>query len=221
MMPIPDLDQIERRTWTRYAESGLTDILLGAILLTSSIAAVVLRADLPAPWPLAVYFALAVPFLLVFLWLQRMIIVPRLGRVRPGPRAKVRRSKVSLVSFVSIGVTVLLVLLTVGLPGRGFDGSRSEVALARVAAPVVMTGIILLFFALTAYILEYRRLYLIGILYTVGVGGILLYVIEELDAGIAVAAAAVAFILIMGTVILVRWIRQHPIPERAEERRAR
>ena len=85
MAQIPDFDQIERRTWTRYAESGLTDILLGAILLSSSVAAVVLRTDLPAPWPLVVYFALAVPFLLAFLGLNRMIILPRLGRIRPGP----------------------------------------------------------------------------------------------------------------------------------------
>ena len=221
MAQIPDFDQIERRTWTRYAESGLTDILLGAILLSSSAAAVVLRTDLPAPWPLVVYFALAVPFLLAFLGLQRLIILPRLGRIRPGPRAKARLSKANIVGFVSVGVTVLLVLLTVGLQGHGFDGSRSEAALARVAGPVVMAASILLFFGLTAYILDYRRMYLIGILYAMGVGGIMLYVIEDLDAGIAAAAAAVAFILIMGTVTLVRWMHRHPIPVIAEERHAR
>ncbi|NLX09529.1 MAG: hypothetical protein GXY36_07720 [Chloroflexi bacterium] len=220
MIPIPDLDQIERRTWTRYAESGLTDLLLGAILFASSMAAVVLRTDLPAPWPLVVYFALAVPFLLVFLGLQRIIIVPRLGRIRPGPRAKARRNKANIVAFVSMGVTVLLALLTVGFQGHGFDGSRSEVALARVASPIVMTASILLFFGLTAYILDYHRMYLIGILYAVGIGGIMLYVIEEFDAGIAAAAAAVAFILIMGTVTLVRWTHRHPIPAIGEERYA-
>jgi MFS family permease len=221
MTHMPDLDQIERRTWTRYAESGLTDILLGAILLASSAAAVGLRTDLPAPWPLAVYIALAVPCLLAFHWLKRMIVLPRLGRIRVGPRAKARRRKTTILGFVSVGVTVLLVLLTVGFQGRGFDGSRSEASLARLAAPGVMTASILLFFGLTAHILDYHRMYLIGILYAVGVGGIMLYVMEQFDAGIAAAAIAVAFILIMGTVTLVRWLRRHPIPLIAEERHAR
>jgi hypothetical protein len=143
MTYIPELDHIERRTWKRYAESGLTDILLGAILLASSVAAIVLRTDLPAPWPLVVYFVLAVPLLLISWRINQKVILPRQGRIRPGPSARSRRRKAMLVAFVSLGVTVLLVILTVGIRGHGFDGPPPEVDLAHGVAPIVMTASIL------------------------------------------------------------------------------
>jgi hypothetical protein len=216
MTPIPELDQIERRTWKRYAESGLTDILLGAILLASTVAAVVLRTDLPAPWPLVVYLALAVPFLLLFLGINQTVILPRQGRIRPGPSAKSRGRSVTLAAFLCVGMTLLLVFLTVGLRGHGFDGPPAEAALTRVAAPLVITISILLFFGLVAYFQDNRRMYLIGLLYAIGVGGIMLYVIEGFDLAIAAAAAAVLLILVMGAVILIRWMRSHPIPVMTE-----
>ncbi len=217
MTHIPELAQIERRTWQRYAESGLTDIFLGAILLASGAAAVALRTDLPAPWPLVLYFALAIPFLLLYQTLNHRVILPRQGRIRPGPLARSRRGKTMLVSFICLGVTVLLVILTVGIPGRGLDGSSSEADLYLRIAQVVMTLTILLFFGLAAAFMDYSRLYLIGILYAIGVGGIMLYVIEGLDAAIAAPAAATAAILSMGAVILTRWVRSHPVLAATED----
>jgi MFS family permease len=212
MASIPELDQIERRTWQRYSESGLTDIFMGAILLGSSVAAIMLRGDLPAPWPLVVYFALVVPFLVIFHGINHYVILPRQGRIRPGTSATSRRRKATIAGFASVGVTALLVILTVGIRGRGFEGTPSEVSVVRVVAPLVMTASILLFFGLTAYFLDYTRMYLIGILYAIGVGGIMLYVIEGIQAAIAATIGAVAFILVMGTIILIRWIRSHPVP---------
>lgn len=217
MTHIPELDKIERRTWKRYAESGLTDILLGAILLATSIAAIVLRTDLPAPWPLVIYVALAVPFLMIYQVINERVVLPRQGRIRPGPSAKVRRRKAMIVAFVSLGVTVFLVILTIGIRGRGFDGPPLEADLVHTVAPIVMTAIILLFFGLTAYFLDNSRMYLIGILYAIGVGGILLYVLEGFHTAIAATVAAVAIILVMGVVILARWIRSHPMPITTEE----
>jgi hypothetical protein len=121
------------------------------------------------------------------------------------------------VAFVCLAVTVVVVLLTVGIRGRGFDGPAAEVDLVRVVAPIVMTASILLFFGLTAYFLDYIRMYLIGILYAVGVGGIMLYVVEGFDAAIAATVAAVAFILVMGAVVLIRWVRGHPVPDTTEK----
>jgi hypothetical protein len=212
MTYIPELDQIERRTWRRYSESGLTDIFMGAILLGSSIAAIVLRTDLPAPWPLVVYLALAVPFLVIFQGINQRVILPRQGRIRPGASAISRRRMAMMAGIVSVGVTILLVILTIGIRGRGFDGTPSEVNIVRVVTPIVMTASILLFFSLTAYFLDYTRMYLIGILYAIGVDGIILYVIEGIQAALAATIGAVAFILMMGTIILIRWIRSHPVP---------
>jgi MFS family permease len=217
MTHIPELEPIERRIWKRHAESGLTDILLGAILLASSVAAIALRTELPAPWPLVVYFVLVVPFLAVSYGINQKVILPRQGRIRPGPSAKSRRKKAMMVAFVSLGMTVLLVLLTVGIRGRGFDGPPLEADLVRGLAPIVMAAIILLFFGLTAHFLDNARLYLIGILYAIGVGGIMLYVFEGFPVAIAATAATVAFMLVMGAVILIRWVRSHPVPVTTEE----
>jgi len=126
-----------------------------------------------------------------------------------------------IAALASLGVTALLVILTVGIRGRGFDGPPTEVNVVRVVAPIVMTASILLFFGLTAYFLDYTRMYLIGILYAIGVGGIMLYVMEGVRAAIAATLGAVAFILVMGTIILIRWVRSHPLPittERLDER---
>jgi len=212
MTHIPELDQIEHRTWKRYSESGLTDIIFGAILLASTVSAVMLKIDLPAPWPMVVYLALVVPLLLIFLGINQTVLLPRQGRIRPGPSIKSRGRKVALAAFLCVGLTVLLVVLTVGIRGHGFEGPPQEAALARVAAPLVMMISILLFFGLAAYFLDYRRMYLIGILYAIGVGGIMLYIIEDVGMAIAATAAAVIFILVMGAVILIRWMRSHPIP---------
>ena len=122
-----------------------------------------------------------------------------------------------IVAFVSLGMTVSLVMLTIRIRGRGSDGPPLEADLVRGVAPIVMTAIILLFFGLTADFLDNSRMYLIGILYAIGVGGIMLYVIEGFYTAIAATVGAVGIILGMGVVILMRWIRSHPLPVTAED----
>lgn len=204
-----NLKEIERKAWRSFYQDGLMDIYLGLILMASGVSGVLLRTDAPAPWPMAAFLALAGCAWLLWQAGVRLISRPRLGRVKPGPTARARQNKTLVVSSICLGVTVTLVISTIAM----LDGGRpADAGLFLLIAQVVTELSLLLFFGLGAYFLEYRRLYLIGILYAIGVGGILLYVMEDLDAAIFAAFAAAALIVIMGTVVFVRFLRSHPVP---------
>ena len=209
MSQMLDLDQIERKIWTRTFQDGLLDIYLGLILVAVGISGITLRTDLPAPWPLVIYFILAACCWLLWAGSKRFITAPRLGHVKPGPKAKARRSKMAAVGFVSVSLTSLILLLSIVAWNSGV--SRDD----RLFHILAQTGVevsLLLAFGLGAYFMEFDRMYVIGLLYAFGVGGLLLYVMEDMSAGIYMTFAAAAAVTIMGIVIFIRFLHNHPVP---------
>lgn len=212
MNTIIDLKKLERKTWSRRFEDGLLDIYLGLILLVVAICGMVLRSDIEAPWPLVIYAVLAFGAWALYGIGRQFITRPRMGQIKPGPQAKARRTKTIVVNFICVGLTVLLLMVTIGMQRYGFGGPSAETIFVHLVAPIATILILLLSFGLGAAFLEYNRLYAIGILYVIGVGGLLLYVIEELDAGVVATFAAAVVVIGMGTIVFVRFLREHPVP---------
>jgi hypothetical protein len=91
-------------------------------------------------------------------------------------------------------------------------GNWSEGLPLRIILPAVWAVNMLVVFSLGAYFLDFDRLYLIGVMYALPVPvDFLLNELAGIDLGFVVFAVPAAVILIMGLVVLVRFLRDCPL----------
>lgn len=198
------LAQIERKAWISYFDDGLLDICLGLVLFSVGVSDL-LGASLPSRlWGYAVYAVLVGAACLAFWTGKRFITIPRLGRVVFGPARKARRRKTAVILVVQIIVGMIVMGLLVAtlprFPLGGLAFARSTL-LAIAVGMWVMVGL-----SLVAYLLDFTRGYLIAVLYAVGFGG------TELLNDPVVLVLTAAVILLIGIIVLVRFVRGHRRP---------
>jgi uncharacterized BrkB/YihY/UPF0761 family membrane protein len=197
-------------------EDGLWDLLLGAVFMFQAIYPVT-RERLGPAWNLALYMGLIAALVLAMTAVRRIVSVPRVGYVRT------RRSpgmKVALVGLVIlVALTVGLVLLTLLAP----EGAASQSAVPawlragqggwrdyRVEiVTLLLTGVV---FSVLGYVMGVTRVYAYGWL----LGGAFLFsaVIYRgaSDGFNAPMGAAAGVIMLIGAVLLVRFLRRYPVP---------
>jgi hypothetical protein len=204
-----DLKHLERRAWTSLFEDGLLDIFMGLVLLATGIPAVLPRvftSELSQNVAAAVLMALAfLPY-----WAgKRFITVPRAGRAEFSKARKSRQTRVALIYAVSVVVGAVVFLmamlrLSVNPPAwmqkLGPDGFLA----------LGIGGWMLLILGLASYFMDYRRGYVIAVLYALAFGGTVLVH----NPGMFVIAGLLA--VLMGLVVFVRFLRTHPKPSEAE-----
>lgn len=204
-----DLKQLERKVWTSFFEDGIWDIYLGILLLAMAIGAFL--SDIRAPeTTLIVIYACLVCLAFLFLWLgKHFITIPRIGRVRFGPKGRERKKKTSIVFAISVLVgLVLFVIVTLSV-----KGSLSRALPMDLFLPAVWVGNMLIVFSLAAYFLRFRRLYLIGVMFAVGVPlDIVLRELTNRDLSFVAFGLPALVILVMGGVVLFRFLRKYPRP---------
>ncbi len=206
-----DLKQLERKVWISFFEDGIWDIYLGILLLAMAIGAFL--SDIRAPeTTLIVIYACLVCLAFLFLWLgKHFITIPRIGRVNFGPNGKARKKKTSVIFAISvlIGLAVfILVSRIVQVPW--LSGLPMDVVF-----PAIWVGNMLIVFGLAAYFLRFHRLYLIGVMFAVGVPlDIVLRELTHLDLSFVAFGAPALVILIMGIIVFVRFLRKYPRIER-------
>jgi hypothetical protein len=161
---------------------------------------------LPTPWNILI---LALPALLVQIIGKRVITQPRMGRVKFGPRRKTARKRMLVLSITSTIILVTLVTLTAlrifpgriaaALPGFGF---MAVVALATIAL-----------MALVAFLLDYPRLVLIGIIVGLAVmaGELLRNPVGRPWHFLIAYGTAGVIMLVLGMVLLIRFLRDYPL----------
>jgi MFS family permease len=198
------LAQIERRAWTSYFDDGLFDIFLGLVLLIEGASELLLDALPSRLWGYGVY-AILVGLAGLALWAtKRFITIPRLGRVVFGPVRKARRRKTAFLLLVQIigGMVVLgMLVASLGhLPLVGVAFAKSTL-LALAVGIWVMVGV-----SLIAYFMDFGRGYLIALFYGLGFGGT-----ELLNNPVMLLLAAAAT-LVLGAVVLVRFLRHERAP---------
>ena len=207
-----NLKELERKAWRSVFQDGLWDIYLGLLLMALAIYALLSKTKLPEAQQMVIYIGLMALSMLVLWAGKRFITLPRMGRVKFGPRGKTRRRKAAVLLAISVLVGALVFIVT----SLGLEGNLSDGLPLHLVVPAAWALNMLVLFGLGAYFLDYDRLYLIGVLYALAVP--LLIWLDEfagIKLGFIALAVPAGIILIVGLVVLVRFLRDYPLP--AEE----
>lgn len=202
-----NLKEIEGRAWRSFFQDGLWDIYLGLLLLGMAVTAWLESLGMPESRAMVILVGLQV-LSVAILWAgKRFITVPRIGRVRFGPRRKVRLAWITIILVASalVGAAVMLVaLLVLGSPPAWFNEKLFFPAAWVVNALVV--------FSLGAYFLDFNRLYLIGVLYAIAIP-IDVMLNKMVDAEVSYIAFGIPalVILVMGVIVLARFLRDYAV----------
>ena len=207
-----NLKELERKAWTSYFQDGLWDIYLGLLLLAMAVWALLSDVGFSESWGMAIFIGLEVLAMLV-LWIgKKLITVPRMGRVKFGPKRKAKLSWVRVILFISV-----LVGAGVFVAASAMRGNRPGWLNAAFFAPAAWVVNAIVVFSLGAYFLDFKRLYLIGVMYALAVPlDILFRQFSDIDLSFIAFGIPAMVILIIGLVVFVRFLRDYPLlPEEA------
>ena len=204
------LQEAERKVFRTAYQDGLWDVFLGCFVLMFALAPL-LSASLGDFWSSMVFL----PFwglVALAIWLIRKhVVAPRVGVVKFGPARKRKLRSIGLVMLV-VNVVALVLGIVFALrspvPGQ--------------AVPIAFGLIFLLGLSIAAYVLDFRRLYLYGLL-----TGLSPLVGEWLYTQHGVAhhgfpltfGLSAAIMILTGLVIFVRLLRDNPLPDQQNSAR--
>jgi hypothetical protein len=116
-----------------------------------------------------------------------------------------------VILFISV-----LVGAGVFVAGPAMRSNRPEWLNATFFFPAAWVVNMLVVFSLGAYFLDFNRLYLIGIMYALPVPlDIMFHEFADIDLTFIAFGFPATVILLIGTVVFVRFLRDYPIPEEA------
>lgn len=208
-----DLGEIERKTWMSYYQDGLWDIFFGLMLAAAALSAWFSYAGVPSPTRIPSYLAVTV-LAGVVMWVgKRFVTIPRLGRVKFGPARKAKMTKLRIVGFTSVIIVWVLLITGLGTKNDWLQPPEWWQARSEYISSAIVIMNFLIFFSLMAYLLEFRRLYLYGVLFAlqeiVGVG---LRDLAGINSGFFIGAAVASVIpLVIGAIVFARFIRENPV----------
>jgi hypothetical protein len=203
-----DLKQLERKVWTSFFEDGIWDIYLGSLLMAMGIGALISDTGISHTTTMIIYVLLVGAAFLFLLLGKRLITRPRIGRVNFGPKGRARKKKTSIVFAVSVlvGLAAFVIVL---LSARG---SLSRSLRADILLPAIWVGNMIIVFSLAAYFLRFNRLYLIGVMFAIAVPlDIILQELTHRDLTFVAFGIPAMVILIMGVIVLTRFVHKYPI----------
>lgn len=185
-----DLKELEQKAWRPYFEDGFWGIFLGLLMLGMGI-----RMLTDNVW----FTLVALSGIVIFLVGKKFVTVPRLGHVKFGQARKVKQKKAVVVTALSVVVTFGLLLI-----------ARPALDLSRMATAPILGILVALVFGLLAYYLDFRRLYVYGLLLAVSMA-----LTEASDSlvGPVVSTCSGSIIVLAGLVQLIQFVRRYPVPE--------
>jgi hypothetical protein len=198
-----DIDAAEKRVFRTVYEDGLWDILLGILLIGVGMSMWVEYLHIHVALFIAVVIPCTFASVLALWAAKRFITTPRVGLVRLGAKGVTRVQKTTLILVLSLIVTLLVVcslvtMLRIGAPIQG----RTLVTVLSVKFVIV--------FALAAWFLDFKRLYIWGLLY----GSVLpsaMWLQSHTCVGFPIETIIAAGIIIgTGVVLLIRFLKTHP-----------
>lgn len=212
MSEMTDFRQIQRRVFQLASfEDGLWDLLLGLIFMALAVYPVT-RELLGPEWNIVLFVALLALLTAGQLLLRRRVSGPRIGVAVP--RRTPKMWLLLVITFVMVVITIGLVVLTLLgsepdlATNAPVDASTERGYLVELIVVLVMG----LLFSAMGYLFGVTRLYFYG--WMVGLAN-LASVYMTHNAGwtfqIPLAVAA-GIILLVGLVLLVRFLRTYPLP---------
>jgi len=184
-----DLERLEKETFRTYqSEDGMWDVFMGLLMVFWAMGLLV-------DGTLVSLLMLVPPA--VFIAGKALVTVPRLGRVRFNDRRLQRKRTLIAAVVLSVLVTCLLVV-AVAQGREGLERMGSAVFIA-------MT---LVLFTMMAYVLQYWRLALWGMLLC---GGWAVAVYGDRTVGVAAFLLAGAIVVSVGLVLLRTFLKKYPV----------
>ena len=208
------LKDVERRAWLSLFDDGLADLGLGGLLLWWGVISLLAQTDLSRLVMTTINLSGYALLVLAFRLAKRYVTVPRIGRARFGRRRIIRVAWAGVVAAVLVNTTFALTVVAIGR-----QQSLLGEAVSPFVSPVLLGVFFLMLFGVPAFILDYRRLYVVALMFALP--EVVRTVFREfwgLDPGALVFRTAAAAIVIgMGATVLLRFLRAHPVPQGSEE----
>jgi hypothetical protein len=214
MSKITDFNQIQRRTnQLMNFEDGFWDLLLGCIFMMLAIYPVT-RELLGPVWNLVLFLSVLALLVAAELLLRRYVSGPRIGYAQPRRSPKLRLVLVFTVLMVLItfGLVLVTLLSPESVPSPPVEASPGRSYLVELIALLVIGGL----FSALGYLYGVTRLYFYG--WMLGLAN-LASVYMTHNAGWTVLiplAMAAGVILLIGFVLLVRFLRKYPVRAEAD-----
>lgn len=209
-----DLKQIERKVYTSFHQDGLIDLFLGFIMLVSILSSMLDASGVSDTARIAIYAPLMVVLGPVLYMLgKKYISFPRMGYVKPGSKQK-RKRRIIIFAIIT-AVLVTLVILTLILAKKSGDTPPPP---GKFWSSLIMTLIIISIFSIIALVTMTPRFYLLGII--VGMSEPLYvlsqYYIDTKYVGFVAYGIPAIFLLLIGIIVLKRFIKKYPLPNADE-----
>lgn len=185
MMDI-DLKELERKAFASYFDDGLWDILLGILMAGMGIRSLTDNVG---------FTLLAMAGIPVLFLGKKVITLPRMGYVRFSQTRKEKQMKAMWVLIISVIATFVLLFLVVSRLG-------SSVLIAALMG-ISFAGV----FCAIGYYMDFRRLYLYGILF-----GITVWLTEVFGSPTGPVASTISggIALSIGLIQFIRFLHKYP-----------
>ena len=209
-----DLKKIERKVWTSFYEDGIWDIYLG--LLLSGLAVGAFFSDVGLTEQYSIFGHIGVVILAIFfLWLgKRLITLPRMGTVHFGPKGKARLTKAQII----LAVSCFMGLAAFVLVSSAISNTTLRQQTMDFIFPSFWVTTMLVVFSFAAYFLNYRRLYVIGIMYAIAIpADKILRQFLDIDLTVLAFGIPALVIIIMGFIVLSRFLKKYPLLHEEEQ----
>jgi hypothetical protein len=202
------LKQIERKAWLTVFEDGLYDIFLGWLILWLGVIFTLSQSSLPDLLETVINLGVYLGSVALLRLGKRAITLPRIGQVKFGQRRRSRLTMAGVITFVLVALTFSLTLLAVVR-----DHSLLGASLSPLVGPLLLGLFFLVFFGIAAYFLEYKRLYLIAVMFALPEPAMAIFrQFWGINLGFWAFAVPAAVVIVMGLVILLRFLQEHPAP---------
>ena len=201
-----NIKTIEQQTYKFTLQDGLYDIAYATLLISFALAPLLREHIYLGYIPF-----LIIPAPLIILLGKRYITQPRIGIVKFGQQRKQRQKKMILISSILIPITIILVLLT----ALGLFGITTGNILGGYAIPIGAAIFAIFITGLAAYLIQFPNLLIYGTAIGIGilVSELLQTPIGEPLNGIIAFGISGTVLLIIGLVILNRFIKKYPLPD--------
>jgi hypothetical protein len=198
------LKSLEKKIFQTTLHDGILEIMLGSGTLMLSIAPP-LSVYLGDFWASAVFLPFWAGIYLIIRLVRKRIIQPRVGIIKPGAYRKRRLKRMNLVMLVFNVVALIL----------GVTSFLNFSQLPSWIIPARFSVVILIGFSLTAYMVEYPKLFLYGVICSLAIwiGEILSnqYQIPHHGLPLTFGIISGAFVLI-GVFTIWKIYKNNPIP---------
>ncbi|MFC2088150.1 hypothetical protein ACFLSX_00980 [Calditrichota bacterium] len=188
-----NIKEIEKKVWQLNYEDGITDITIGLVLVVSTICQMFsdVRFVLYSLYLLPVLFSVLA---------KRYISAPRIGSI------KFNQTRIRKRYLLSIIITTFIVLMLM-LTFEGFFSAQLSFA------PFIIGLIVLLICSSIAFVLNYNRMFIYGILITLSfaLSEFRIYQTGSIPSGAFAWLISAIIIIAVGIYYLIKFIQRYPI----------